>query len=224
MDLKDQIIFITGSSRGIGEAIAYEFAREKSKLIITYSREPEEAEEVKKKCLELGSPEVLVLELNLKNNSSIKDASKIAIEQFGHIDFLINNAGVISWEGFENESFEEIEDQLRINLEGLIKITSVLLPQIKIGIINIASRAGHRPFAGRAVYTASKFGVIGFTKSLILEYPDLKIFSVSPGATKTQMWKFDNGDDPKVVANYILKALRGNLKLKDGDLNLWEII
>lgn len=222
--LKDKTIFITGSSRGIGEAIAYEFAREKSRIILTYSSDSDAVGKVKEKCLKLGSSEVLVLELNLKVDSSIRDAGNSAIEKFGHIDYLINNAGVISWEGFSNESFEEIENQLRINLEGLIKMTSALLPQIKSGIINIASRAGHLPFAGRAVYTASKFGVIGFTKSLILEYPDLKIFSVSPGATKTQMWKFDNGEDPKIVGEYIIKALKNEVELVGGDINLWEII
>ncbi len=224
MNLNNLIIFITGSCRGIGEAIAYEFARENARLVITYSKDADAAEKVKNKCLELGSPEVLVLELNLKDNNSINDAVSVAVEKFGHVDFLINNAGVISWEGFENENFEEIEDQLRINLEGLVKVTSALLPQIKVGIINIASRAGHIPFAGRAVYTASKFGVIGFTKSLALEFPDLKIFSVSPGATKTQMWKFDNGEEPGIVGEYIIKYLKGDVDLKDGDLNLWEII
>ena len=113
---------------------------------------------------------------------------------------MINNAGVISWEKFGGETFEEIENQIRTNLEGLIKITNAALPQIKTGIINIASRAGHIPFAGRSVYTASKFGVIGFTKALVLEYPDLRIFSVSPGATKTEMWNFESGSDPEVVA------------------------
>lgn len=224
MEIKDLNIFITGSSRGIGEAIAYEFAREKANLVITYSSDLNAAEKVRAKCIELGSPEVLIIELNVLEDTSIRDAVNVAVKKFGHIDFLINNAGVISWEGFENETFEEIENQLRVNLEGLIKITSALLPQIKLGIINIASRAGHIPFAGRAVYTASKFGVIGFTKSLALEYPDLKIFSVSPGATKTQMWKFDSGEDPEVVGKYVIKVLKGEVDLRDGDLNLWEII
>lgn len=224
MDLQNRNIFITGSSKGIGEEIAYAFAREKSKVIITYRSDFPAAEKVSNKCLELGSPEVAVIKLDLRQNESIKEAAIKAMEKFGHIDFLVNNAGVISWEGFENETFEEIENQLRTNLEGAIKVTSVLFPQIKAGIINIASRAGHIPYSGRSVYSASKFGIIGFTKSLAIEYPDLKIFSVSPGATKTQMWDFDEGTDPKIVAEYIIKVLKGEVELKDGDLNLWEKI
>ena len=65
---------------------------------------------------------------------------------------------------------------------------------------------------------------IGFTKSLALEYPDLKIFSVSPGATKTEMWNFESGADPLVVADYIVKGWLGEIPLKDGDLNVWELV
>lgn len=223
-DLENNVILITGSSKGIGEEIAYAFAREKSKIIITYNSDSDSALKVRDRCLELGSPDVLCLKLDITDNGSIKSVVSEVENKFGHIDFLINNAGVISWEKFENETFEEIENQLETNLEGLIKITHASLPQIKSGIINIASRAGHLPFAGRIVYTASKFGVIGFTKALALEYPDLKIFSVSPGAVKTEMWNFESGIEPKVIGEYIIKTLKGEVELKDGDLNLWELL
>ena len=224
MDLENKIVLITGSSKGIGEAIAYAFAREKAKIVITYNSDSEGAKKVREKCLELGSNGVLILNLNIKDNASIKNAVSEVEKKFGHIDFLINNAGIISWEKFGGESFEEIENQIRTNLEGLIKITSAALPQIKTGVINIASRAGHIPFTGRSVYTASKFGVIGFTKALALEYPDLKIFTVSPGAVKTEMWNFESGTDPNVVGEYIIKAVKGEIPLKDGDLNVWELV
>lgn len=224
MDLKNKIVLITGSSKGIGEAIAYAFARQKAKIIITYNSDSQGGEKVANKCKELGSSEVLVLLLNIKDNESIKSVVSEVEKKFGHIDLLINNAGVIGWEKFENETFPEIENQLRTNLEGLIKMTSMAFPQIKEGIINIASRAGHIPFSGRTTYCATKFGVIGFTKSLALEYPDLRIFSVSPGATRTEMWDFDSGVDPAKVADLTLKAWLGEVPLKDGDLNVWELI
>jgi len=224
MDLENKIVFITGSSKGIGEQIAYAFAKEKASVIITYHSDENEAREVEKKCLALGSPKTFVTSLDVLNNQNIFNTATKVEEEFGHIDFLINNAGVISWEKFEHETFDEIENQLRTNLEGVIKLTSAFLPQIKEGIINIASRAGHMPFVGRSVYTASKFGVVGFTKSLSIDYPDLKIFTVSPGAVKTQMWNYGNGVEPSAVADYIIKALKGEVKLKNGDLNLYEIL
>jgi NAD(P)-dependent dehydrogenase (short-subunit alcohol dehydrogenase family) len=224
MNLENTNILITGSSKGIGEAFAYAFAKEKAKIVVTYNSDKDGADKVAKKCRELGAPDVLVVQLNTTDDESINKAVEIVIEKFGHIDFLINNAGVIGWEKFEHETFDEIEKQIRTNLEGTIKMTSAALPQIKSGIVNVASRAGHLPYSGRSVYCATKFGVIGFTKSLALEYPDLKIFSISPGATKTEMWDFQSGSDPADVADLLIKAIKGEVPLKDGDLNVWEII
>ena len=224
MDLENKIVLITGSSKGIGEQIAYAFAKERARVIVTYNSDEESAHNVGDKCKALGAADVLVIKLNIRDNESIQDTVAKTEEKFGHIDVLINNAGVIGWEKFEHETFDEIENQVRTNLEGMIKMTSAAFPQIKEAIINIASRAGHLPFSGRSVYTASKFGVIGFTKALVLEYPDLKIFSVSPGAVKTEMWDFESGIDPKVVGEYIVKAVKGEVPLKDDDLNVWELV
>ncbi len=223
MDLKDKIILVTGSSKGIGEATAYAFAKEKCILIVTYRSDREEAKKVAKKCEELGSPETFLILLDVRDNDSIKNSFTEVEKKFGHIDYLINNAGVIDWEKFENESFTDIENQLRTNLEGVIKMTSAYFPQIKEGIVNVASRAGHMAFIGRSVYVASKFGVIGFTKSISLEYPNLKIFSVSPGATATAMWNFKDGVDPSWVGENIVKAIKGKVKLVDSDLPLWKM-
>ena len=223
MDLENKIILITGSSKGIGEAIAYSFAKEKARIIVTYNSDQTGAEKVADKCKKLGAEDVLVLKLNISDNTSILEAVAKTEEKFGHIDILVNNAGVIGWEKFEHETFEEIENQLRTNLEGMIKITSAAFPQIKGGIINIASRAGHVPYPGRATYCATKFGVVGFTRSLAEEYPDLKIFTVSPGAVKTEMWNFQEGIDPNIVAEMIVKGWKGEIPLKDGDLNVWEL-
>lgn len=224
MDLTNKNILITGSSKGIGEAIAYAFSKEKAKIVVTYNSDISGAQKVAHKCKDLGADEVLIVQLDIRDNESIKKAVETVIEKSGHIDVLINNAGVIGWEKFENESFEEIEGQIGTNLSGMIKMTSAALPQIKEGIINIASRAGHLPYPGRAVYCATKFGVVGFTKSLALEYPDLKIFTVSPGAVKTEMWNFQEGVDPSVISDYIVKCWKGEVPLKDGDLNLYELL
>ncbi len=224
MDLSRKNILITGSSKGIGEQLAYAFSKEKSRIVVTYNSDLSGAQKVAHKCKDLGADEVLILKLNTTDNDSIKKGVEEVVEKFGHIDILINNAGVIGWEKFENESFDEIEGQLRTNLEGMIKMTSASFAQIKEGIINIASRAGHLPYPGRAVYCATKHGVVGFTKSLALEYPDLRIFTVSPGAVKTEMWNFDSGADPAKIAGMIVKGWKGEVPLKDGDLNLWEIM
>lgn len=224
MDLKDKIVLITGSSKGIGEALSHAFSKERAKLIITYNSDVEGAKKVEEKCKELGATGTLLIPLDVSKNESIENAKSQVEEKWGHIDILVNNAGVISWERFEDESFEDIEKQVGVNLEGVIKMSLTFMPMIKEGMINISSRAGHIPYSGRATYCATKFGVIGFTKSIALEYPDLKIFTVSPGATKTEMWDFESGAEPDEVANFVVKAWKGEIPLKDGDLPIWEMI
>jgi NAD(P)-dependent dehydrogenase (short-subunit alcohol dehydrogenase family) len=224
MDLKDKTVLITGSSKGIGEALSYAFSKEGAKVIITYNSDQEGAQKIEEKCRELGAVDTLIIPLDVSKNESIENAQSQVEEKMGHIDILVNNAGVISWERFAQESFEEIEKQVGVNLEGVIKMTLAFMPMIKEGIINISSRAGHIPYPGRATYCATKFGVIGFTKSIALEYPDLKIFTVSPGATKTEMWDFESGADPEKVAELVVKTWKGEIPLKDGDLPIWEMI
>ncbi len=222
MSFEEKVILVTGSSKGIGESIVKRFSKEKSKVVITYSGDPQGAEKVEAECKQLGARDTLVVHLNLRDNQSIKEVISAVEQKFGHIDFLINNAGVISWESFEKETFEDIESQVRTNLEGMIKMTLASLEQVKGGIVNVASRAGHIPYPGRATYCATKFGVVGFTKSLAMEYPDLKVFSISPGAVKTQMWDFQEGAEPDFIADSLLKALNGEIELEDYDLPLWK--
>jgi NAD(P)-dependent dehydrogenase (short-subunit alcohol dehydrogenase family) len=223
MDLENKIVLVTGSSKGIGESIVKAFSKEKARAIITYNQDKEGAQNIAGECEKLGG-KTSVLQLDVSSNDSILRAKSAVEEDFGHVDVLVNNAGVIAWERFEQETLEEIEKQVRVNLEGVIKTTSVFLPMIKEGIINISSRAGHIPYPGRATYSATKHGVIGFTKSLALEIPDLKIFSVSPGATKTEMWDFESGADPDKVAQLIVEAWKGEIELKDYDLPVWQIL
>ena len=120
-DLKNKIILITGSSLGIGKETAFKFAKEGCKVIVTYYKDKKEGLDVADECRKLGASDVLVLQLNVADDKSIKDCVKEVIKKFKEIDILINNAGVIVWKTFDKQSFEDIEYQLRINLEGLIK-------------------------------------------------------------------------------------------------------
>lgn len=222
--LKNKVIFITGASSGIGRETAYKFAKEGAKLALTYFTNKDEADEVVKKCEELGASDVLMLKLDIRNNESIREAVKQVIDKFGKIDVLINNAGVIEWGPLEKETLEGIENQLRVNLEGLIKITKDCLPYIEDSIINIASGAGIHAHATLATYCATKFGVRGFTQTLALERPDLSIFAVNPDTTATAMTDYE-GRPPEDVAEVILNTVKGKYKVPNGgDVNVWEIL
>lgn len=220
--LKGKVVLITGSSIGIGAATALKFSKEGCKVVVTYFKDKKEAEEVERKCKGLGADDVLVLPLNVMDDKSIKACVKKVVGKFGKIDILINNAGVNVWSKLKEQRFEEIEQQLRTNLEGLIKVTKECLGYVKETIINISSIQGMISRENETVYSASKWGVRGFTKSLALELDDIKVYSVNPKGTATRMADF-GGQPPKEVADIILNTAKGKYNLPSGsDINVWE--
>lgn len=221
--LKNKVVLITGASIGIGRETALIFAKEGCKLAITYYKDKEEADKVENKCKILGAKEILVLPLNIINDDEIKVSVEKVIKKFGKIDILINNAGVIYWKHFVNQNNKEIEEQLRVNLEGLIKMTKECLSYIKEYIINISSGAGIEAYKDLTVYCATKFGVRGFTRALAQELADIKLYSVNPGVTATRMNNFQ-GLPPIEVAKIILNSVKEKYNVPSGsDINVWDL-
>lgn len=221
MKLKGKTMIITGATSGIGEQIAYSLAKEKCSLILTYCHKQNES--VAKKCLELGAPLVKFFHLDLTDDKSILSFSKKSLKESKKISVLINNAGVIQWKPLQEQTFKEIESQLRTNLEGPVKLTRVLIPHIKDGIINIASKAGINPSPNLSYtpYSASKFGMRGFTKALTNENPRLKLIAINPGAVATPMTRFQ-GISPKKISSAIVDALKNLENTSSGsDINLF---
>ncbi len=224
VDLKNKVVLISGSSIGIGKATAFEFAKEGSKVVITYNKDKEEAEQTRLKCTTLGASDTLLLHLDLTDNQSIIYTVEKTVQKFGQIDILINNAGVLAWKPLREQSFEEIEAQVRVNLEGLIKITKQSLPYLTDCIINISSGAGKSPFPELTTYCATKYGVRGFTQSLALEEEHLRIYSVNPGMTATRMTNY-MGVPPEKVAKVILNTAKGLYNIPSGgDVDVWELV
>lgn len=222
--LSGKVVLITGASRGIGQAAALAFAREGSLLALTYHTDEAPAKETAGECEKLGAKEVMVQKLDVRDNGNIKKAVEAVVKKFGRIDVLVNNAGVGVWKNLEEQTDDDIEYQLRTNLEGLIKMTLACLPHVKETIINISSGAGITAHAGLSVYSASKFGVRGFTQALSDERTDLKLYSVNPGMTATQMTNF-RGVEPERVAEVIVNAAKGEYSVASGgDVNVWEHI
>jgi len=222
--LKNKVVLITGSSIGIGAETAYLFAKERCKVIITYYKDKEEADKVRLKCKGLGASEVLVLPLNIMDDKSISNCVEETVKKFTFIDILLNNAGIVVWKHFKDQSKKEIEEQLRVNLEGLIKMTKESLPYIKDAIVNISSGAGLEGYETLTTYCATKFGVRGFTQALALELPNIKLYSINPGTTATRMNDF-KGLPPIEVAKIILNAVMGKYKVPSGGgINVWEVL
>lgn len=220
--MKNKIVLITGSSDGIGKETALLFAHEKAQVIVTYNKDKKAGEKVEEECKQLGASKTLLIKLDIKSNSDIRDACREIKEKFGYVDILINNAGIISWENLADQSLDEIENQIRTNLEGTIKVTRMFLDLVKSTIINIASGAGQEGYGGLSVYSATKFGIRGFSQALAMELEHLQIYVVNPGMTATKMTGY-RGIPAVRVAAIILNTATGKYKVESGgDINVWD--
>jgi len=219
--MKDKVVLITGSSEGIGRATAFQFAEAGCRLVITYRKDRKEALQAADDCRKRGASDILVLQLDISSDKSIRQCVKSVVKKFGHISILINNAGVIRWKPFKSQSFEDLEHQVNVNLLGTMKMTLEALPYVKDMIINIASGAGKMAFADLVPYCATKFGVRGFTQGLALELK-IPVYVVNPGMTATKMTNF-KGVKPERVAEVILNTAKGKYEVKSGgDVDVWE--
>lgn len=217
-------ILITGGSLGIGRATCFKFAEAGYNVIFSYYKDIEDAKRVEEKCLSLGASSVFCYYLNLMDDTSIKKFASEVIGRYRFVDILVNNAGVVTWKKLEEQSFEEISSQIRVNLEGLIKITKILLPYVREMIINVSSGAGKTGFAELTTYCATKFGVRGFTQALAKEVKNIKVVTVNPDMTKTRMTNF-SGRPPEEVAEVIYRVAENKVKVNTGeDVDVWSYI
>ncbi len=219
MELKNKIVLITGSSVGIGKATALAFAKEGSKVILTYNTNKQEGETTLQACKNYGAAHLV--HFNVLDDKSIRDLVTTVTKLYGKLDILINNAGIVVVNLFKNQNFEDLERQVAVNLTGLMKVTHIFLPlleqQKEAMILNISSVAGKSPSDEIAPYCATKYGVRGFTQSLALELPKhVQTYSINPSFTATQMTNFE-GVAPSKVADIIVKTAQEKLHKKSGD-------
>ena len=191
MKYTNQVVWITGASSGIGEALAIEFAKEKSKIVLS-ARRAEVLKAVAGKCEELGV-ECLVLPMDVTNYDVIEENVDIVLNKFGKIDVLINNAG-ISQRGLTVETNFEVDRRIiEINYFWNIALTKAVLPKMieqKNGqIVTMSSLVGIFGFPQRSSYSASKHALHGFYETLMVEHynDNLKINIICPGRIKTDI-------------------------------------
>ena len=187
-----KVAIITGATRGIGKQIAIEFAKDGYDIAFNYRKENEDLENIKKQIKELN-----VRCLPVKGDVSIFDDTANMVNQiineFGKIDVLVNNAGITKDALLMRMKKEDFEDVINVNLVGTFNVTKNVIPymikQRSGRIINISSVVGVSGNAGQTNYSASKAGIIGFTKSLAKEVASRNILvnAVAPGFIETQM-------------------------------------
>ncbi len=188
---KNKIVWITGASSGIGEALAKAFASEGAKIVLS-SRRVDELNRVQK-SLNLPDSDVLILPLDLSDTSTTNELTKTVIDKFGRIDILVNNGGM-SQRSLTLETPLEIDRKImETNFFGTIALTKSVLPYMikqKSGhIIIMSSIAGKFGFFYRSAYAASKHALHGFFEALRMEVfnDNVKVLLVCPGKIKTDI-------------------------------------
>ncbi|MEM5829709.1 MAG: SDR family NAD(P)-dependent oxidoreductase [Candidatus Aenigmatarchaeota archaeon] len=189
MKLKDKVAVVTGAGQGIGREIALAFAREGAKVVVTDISGKEE--EVAREIESLGR-EALALKLDVSSNEDAKKMAEEVLKKFGRIDILVNNAGIFPFKPFLEMEEKDWEKVLNVNLKGTYNCTKAVVGamiQQRYGkIINISSIAGSVVgFQHLVHYSASKAGIVGFTRALALELAPfgINVNAIAPGPIET---------------------------------------
>jgi 3-oxoacyl-[acyl-carrier protein] reductase len=191
MDKK--VALITGGARGIGKKIAEKFARNGYNIVINYVSEKTDVNKLESDLSQNGKVEVLCIKCDVTDFNSCQEMVKEAVDKFGKIDALINNAGITKDNLLMRMKEEDFDKVINVNLKGTFNMTknviSYMMKKRSGRIVNISSVVGVSGNSGQANYAASKAGIIGFTKSVAKELASRNILAnaVAPGFIETDM-------------------------------------
>lgn len=187
---QDKVVWITGASSGIGEALAMEMAREGAKLVLS-SRRQAELERVAGAAQAAGASDTLVLPLDMADESALPGAVEQVLDHFSHIDLLVNNAGISQRSYCIDTDMSTYRKLFEVDVFGQIALTKLVLPAMitrKSGHIAVtASVAGKVGVASRTAYCAAKHAMMGFFDALRTEVHqhNIKVTCITPGFIKT---------------------------------------
>jgi 3-oxoacyl-[acyl-carrier protein] reductase len=192
ISLSNQVILITGASRGIGRATAIMAAKAGATVIVNYRRTQAEAEKVVREIEQSGGA-ALAVRADVSVQSEVDAMIAKIMARFNHIDVLVNNAGIWTYGEIDGMSAETWRETMAANLDSIFYCCHAVVPHMKAQrrgrIINLSSTAGQRGEALHSHYAATKGAVISFTKSLAPELAPYNILvnCVAPGWVETEM-------------------------------------
>ncbi|MGB5596082.1 MAG: 3-oxoacyl-[acyl-carrier-protein] reductase [Crocosphaera sp.] len=198
--LTEQVAVVTGASRGIGRAVALALGNMGLKVVVNYARSSTAAEEVVKIITE-GGGEAIATQGDVSLAEDVDNLIKTALDKFGRIDVLVNNAGITRDTLLMRMKPEDWQAVIDLNLTGVFlctkAVTKTMLKQKSGRIINISSVVGQMGNPGQANYSAAKAGVIGFTKAVAKEVASrgVTVNGVAPGFIATDMTEKVKADD-----------------------------
>ena len=214
---ENKTVFVTGGSRGIGKEVALKFAENGYNVVINYVSSKTNVEELKSE-FESKGVKALVMQADVTDKEAIDNLVKKAIEEFGSIEVLVNNAGITRDNLLMRMSEEEFDKVIEINLKGTYivtkSVTKYMMKKRKGSIINLSSVVGVAGNAGQCNYSASKAGIIGFTKSIAKELASRNIRSnaVAPGFIETDMTAVLSDEIKENIHNQIPLKRMGTAK------------
>ncbi len=204
-------VLITGGSRGIGKEVALIYAENGYNVIVNYVSDKTDVTGLKKELEKKGITS-LIIKADVSKEEEVEELVKQAIEKFGKIDVLVNNAGITRDNLLMRMSKEDFDKVIEINLKGTFLVTKAvakyMMKKRQGSIINLSSVVGVTGNAGQCNYAASKAGIIGFTKSIARELAsrNIRANAVAPGFIKTDM--------TNVLSDTIKDSINNQIPLK----------
>ena len=189
MNLKNSIALVTGAGRGIGKAIALGLAREGTTIVLT-ARTLAELEAVKKE-IEAHGGNAVVVPADLTRDEDIGNLFQKISTRFQRLDILVNNAGLGVFAPVRDLAVSDLERMWNLNVRAVMVCTQhalkIMEPRDDGAIVNVASLAGRNAFVGGAGYAATKWALIGFARSLMLEVRkhNIRVITICPGSVDT---------------------------------------
>jgi 3alpha(or 20beta)-hydroxysteroid dehydrogenase len=189
MDVTNKVVLISGAARGMGANEARAFAAAGAKVVVADILEAEAA----KLAADLGADRAISVKLDVRSAADWSKAVAAAVDRFGRLDVLVNNAGILRFTDIETCTDEDWSAVIDINLGGVFKGIRAAIPAMKAAgggsIVNISSTAGLKGFGGCPHYISSKFAVRGLTKAAAIELApfNIRVNSVHPGNIDTDM-------------------------------------
>jgi len=227
--LQGKRILITGASSGIGKALAQQLAQEGAKLVLAARSEDKLQTLAASLSPSAGSEGGhLVVPTDITNEHDRERVLHRAVEHFGGLDLLINNAGIASWDHFANSTEEILRQIMEVNFFAPAELMRMAIPILTKGIepaiVNVASMCGRRAMPAWSEYSASKYALCGLTEAMRGEFArfDIDVLLMIPGLTKSEFSQhflrsegkakieYDKGMPPEDVAARIVRSLQKN--------------
>lgn len=233
MELKGRVVLVTGAGRGIGRALAHAFAGAGAKVALL-GRTKKNLLEVQKELKDSGASTFVVV-ADVADEGSVSRAVAAVEQQLGPVDILVNNAGIFAAAPVEKLDAVVFDRVLAVNLRGPFLMSRAVLPGMKSRkcghIVNIASTAGRRGFAGGGAYCASKFGLAGLSEVLLYEArtSNVRVTCVFPSTVSTDLvkksgmdFKTERAIQPEDVANAVVSLVAMDDRAMATALEIWQ--